>query len=436
MEFNNRYGNSPFYDNQQPRRRSLGGFGIAVIVLLTILVAAIVLAVSLRGEYRNDMGVSIEPERTAAPEPTKKPAAAPATPVPGTGIMPPLDGVAPDLSDIATPGFWDNPIPSIFDAVSPSVVGVINYTTQTFGKREILDIYGSGSGFVISSEGYILTNAHVVADAEKITVLLDSGEEVEAALIGADNETDVAVLRVDRRDLVPLAVGNSDDMRVGEFVIAIGNPLDSERLANTTTFGVISAKAREITIDGHTNTYLQTDAAINFGNSGGPLLNMRGEVIGMNSAKSITAGFDEYGNAVSAEGIGFALPINAVCTIMERLITEGSIERPAVGITVYTLTEAVAAEMELPLSSGIYVASVVTDGPASRAGVCAGDIILSANGRTITEQAELIAVINECSVGDSIRLEIFRNGDTFYCDILLADKNQMDFNTIDPLPAD
>ena len=225
-------------------------------------------------------------------------------------------------------------------------------------------------------------------------------------------------------------------MRVGEFVIAIGNPLDSERLANTTTFGVISAKAREITIDGHTNTYLQTDAAINFGNSGGPLLNMRGEVIGMNSAKSITAGFDEYGNAVSAEGIGFALPINAVCTIMERLITEGSIERPAVGITVYTLTEAVAAEMELPLSSGIYVASVVTDGPASRAGVCAGDIILSANGRTITEQAELIAIINECSVGDSIRLEIFRNGDTFSCDILLADKNQMDFNTIDPLPAD
>lgn len=436
MEYNNNYGNSPFFDNQQPRRRGLGGFGIAVIVLLTILAAAIVLAVSLRDGYPGDMGASFWPEQTAAPEPTKKPTVAIATPVPGTYDMPSLDGVAPDLSDIATPGFWNNPIPSIFDAVSPSVVGVVNYTTQTFGKKDMLAIYGSGSGFIISSEGYVLTNAHVVADAEKITVLLGSGEEVEAALIGADNETDVAVLKIEQQQLVPLAVGDSDGMRVGEFVIAIGNPLDSERLANTTTFGVISASAREITIDGHTNTYLQTDAAINFGNSGGPLLNMKGEVIGMNSAKSITAGFDEYGNPVSAEGIGFALPINTVCSIMERLITEGGIERPAVGITVYTLTEAVAAEMGLPMSTGIYVASVVADGPASRAGVRTGDIILSANGRTITEQAELIAIINECGVGDKILLEVYRNGETISCEMTLADKNQMDFNAIDPEPAE
>lgn len=436
MEYNNNYGNSPFFDNQQPRRRGLGGFGIAVIVLLTILAAAIVLAVSLRDGYPGDMGASLWPEQTAAPEPTKKPTVAIATPVPGTYDMPSLDGVAPDLSDIATPGFWNNPIPSIFDAVSPSVVGVVNYTTQTFGKKDMLAIYGSGSGFIISSEGYVLTNAHVVADAEKITVLLGSGEEVEAALIGADNETDVAVLKIEQQQLVPLAVGDSDGMRVGEFVIAIGNPLDSERLANTTTFGVISASAREITIDGHTNTYLQTDAAINFGNSGGPLLNMKGEVIGMNSAKSITAGFDDYGNPVSAEGIGFALPINTVCAIMEQLITEGAIERPAVGITVYTLTEAIAAEKGLPLSTGIYVAGVVADGPASRAGVRAGDIILSANGRTLAEQNELIAIINACGVGDKILLEIYRNGETISCEMTLADKNQMDFNAIDPEPAE
>lgn len=433
MEFNNRYS---FPDERRNRRRGLGGFGITVIVLLVILTALLVLAITLRGGYSRELEnggrVTPPPHITATPDSTERfPSMPVATPIPGNHDMPALDGVAPDLSDIA-PGFMNNPIPDIFDAVSPSVVGVVNYTTQSFGGRRMLSIYGSGSGFIVSSEGYILTNAHVIEDAEEITVLLSTGEEVPASIIGADNETDVAVLKVEHDGLIPMAIGNSDGVRVGEFVIAIGNPLDTDRLANTTTFGVISARAREITIDGHTNTYLQTDAAINFGNSGGPLLSMSGEVIGMNSAKSITAGYDEYGNAVSAEGIGFALPINTVCEIMELLITEGSIERPAIGITVYTLTEAIAAEMDLPLSAGICVASVVKDGPASRAGLRAGDIILSANGRSIAEQAELIAIINECGIGDTITVEIYRDGDTITCEILLADKNQMDFNDVEP----
>ena len=436
MEYNGQY---PFPQGGRPRRRRIGGFGIAVIVLVAVLAVLLVLSVVLRGErflnwedWEDWEAALPTPGSPAGPEPTQSAPGLPTvTPVPGGHDMPELDGVAPELEDIE-PWLQANPIPDIFDAVSPSVVGVINYTTQSFGERRMLSIYGSGSGFIVSSEGYILTNAHVIEGAEEITVLLSAGEEVPATLIGADNETDVAVLKVEQAGLVPVAIGNSDDVRVGEFVVAIGNPLDTDRLANTTTFGVISASAREITIDGHTNTYLQTDAAINFGNSGGPLINMHGEVVGMNSAKSITAGYDEYGNAVSAEGIGFALPINTVCEIMELLVTEGSIERPAVGITVYTLTEAIAAQMDLPLSSGVYVDSVVAGGPASRAGLRAGDIILSANGLEITEQSQLIDMINDCAIGDTIVVEVYQSGETLTCEIVLEDKNQMDFDEVDP----
>lgn len=433
MEFNGQY---PFPQGERPRRRRIGGFGITVIVLVAVLAVLLVLSVVLRGErflnWRDWEAAFPTPGFPTGPEPTQPAPTLPAsTPVPGGRDMPELDGVAPELEGIE-PWLQANPIPDIFDAVSPSVVGVINYTTQMFGERRMLSIYGSGSGFIVSSEGYILTNAHVIEGAEEITVLLSTGEEVPAALIGADNETDVAVLKVEHAGLLPVAIGNSDDVRVGEFVVAIGNPLDTDRLANTTTFGVISASAREITIDGHTNTYLQTDAAINFGNSGGPLLNMRGEVVGMNSAKSITAGYDEYGNAVSAEGIGFALPINTVREIMELLVTEGGIQRPAVGITVYTLTEAIAAQMDLPLSSGVYVDSVVAGGPASRAGLRAGDIILSANGQAITEQSQLIDMIGGCAIGDTIVVEVYRSGETLTCEIVLEDKNQMNFDEVDP----
>jgi serine protease Do len=432
MEFNNQSQYQYPYPDGRRRRRGLGGFGITVIVLVFVLVVLLALVIALRGGGAYDPEVS-----TATPTPeaglpgATEPPVSVATPLPGGHEMPALDGVPPDLADVPQ-FFLNNPIPDIFDAVSDSVVGVVNYTTQQIGRRRMLAIYGSGSGFIVSSEGYILTNAHVIEDAEEITVLLANGEEVEAALIGFDEETDVAVLKVEHEGLVPMALGDSDAVRVGEFVVAIGNPLDTSSLANTTTFGVISAHAREITIDGHTNTYLQTDAAINFGNSGGPLLNMNGEVIGMNSAKSITAGYDEYGNMVSAEGIGFALPINAVREIMELLVTEGHIERPAVGISVLTLTEVIAAELDLPVSSGVYVDSVVAGGPASQAGVLAGDVIISANGQALTDRSEFMEIIEASHIGDTIAVEVYRNGETLRLDIVLGDKGAMDYEIVDP----
>ena len=283
MEFNNQSQYQYPYPDGRRRRRGLGGFGITVIVLVFVLVVLLALVIALRGGGAYDPEVS-----TATPTPeaglpgATEPPVSVATPLPGGHEMPALDGVPPDLADVPQ-FFLNNPIPDIFDAVSDSVVGVVNYTTQRIGERRMLAIYGSGSGFIVSSEGYILTNAHVIEDAEEITVLLANGEEVEAALIGFDEETDVAVLKVEHEGLVPMALGDSDAVRVGEFVVAIGNPLDTSSLANTTTFGVISAHAREITIDGHTNTYLQTDAAINFGNSGGPLVNQAGQVVGINT---------------------------------------------------------------------------------------------------------------------------------------------------------
>lgn len=429
------------YQDMGSEKRSRG-FGILVLILFVVLIAAIVCLgillyrdgammledlfpknFSFEYHFESDGSAEALPEATVTPIPNPNPTA---TPRPEDREMPVLDGQAPMLY----PGVTANTIPDVFDAVAPSVVGVCNYVVLPFAGQEMMQLYGSGTGFIVSSEGYVLTNAHVVEDAQRVTVQLPSGEELDATIIGMDEDTDVAVLKVDHPGLKALALGDSDAVRVGEFVLAIGNPLDAELLTNTLTYGIVSAIGREVNIDGHTNTYLQTDAAINYGNSGGPLLNLNGEVIGMNSAKTITAGYDAYGNPVSAEGIGYALPINTVVEIMELLIEHGTIERPAVGITVYTLTEAMAAELGVP--QGVYIESIVKGGPASRAGLRAGDVILSANGRDITEQNELIAIINECSIGDTIELRIHRKGEELTCKIELSNKAAMDFEDVEP----
>ena len=325
-----------------------------------------------------------------------------------------------------TPAEIYNPIPDIFDAVSPGVVGVLNYGELAVGEEKILSVYGTGTGFIVSTDGYVLTNAHVVENAAAVSVRLSNGSEIDAKVIGADKETDVAVLRIDAAGLTPLPCGDSDAVRVGEFCLAIGNPVDSERLANTLTFGIISATAREVTIDSYTNVYLQTDAAINFGNSGGPLLNLRGEVIGINSAKSITAGYDSLGNPVAAEGIGFALPINSVLRIMEELILNGSIRRPGVGITVSTVTDEMAKKEGVPY--GAYVESIVPGAPADIGGVRPGDIITAIDGKEVREHSELVTAVKEHRIGDVIELRIWRGGETLTLRIELANKTEMDFD--------
>ncbi len=427
-------------EHRTSRKKGLGAFGAVVIALVCILGLLIVGGLLLLGNGRvtisaSSSSVAEKPEppvRTEQPAQSSPsisivPAETPSptsTPTADDRVMPELDGKAPLL----TPEN-ESRIPDIFEAVSPSVVGVINYKLQNVQGHDMMAIYGTGSGFIVSTEGYILTNAHVVEEAQKVTVLLPEGEEVEAKIIGEDKETDVAVIKISKEGLKAISLGDSDKVRVGEFVLAIGNPLDLETLSNTLTFGILSATNREITIDGHTNEYLQTDAAVNFGNSGGPLLNMNGEVIGMNSAKTMNAGTDEYGNPLDVEAIGFAIPINSVKTIMGKLITDGTIDRPAVGITVLTLTDVMAAQ--LGVKDGVYVQSVVKGGPADLAGMKAGDVILKVNGREIKAKEELVAVINESQIGDTIELEIDRMGETVKCNIQLGNKTTMDFNDVE-----
>lgn len=442
MEHNGFYSSDPSYGKH---REGKGGnaFATIVIIIVTVLLALLVTGLFWPSLLGGDEAVLTQPlatptpQLTATPEPQNAEATVPpetgapseATPTPAVTSedreMPQLDGITPNL-----PGTVDNPIPDIYDAVSPGVVGVLNYANMTnaFGK-ESMELYGSGTGFAVSSEGYILTNAHVVEGADKLTVkVFGEDEERDATLIGSDTETDIAVLKVEDITLQPLVLGDSDQVRVGEYVLAIGNPLSTDELANTITFGIISATSRDVTIDNYTNTYLQTDAAINFGNSGGPLINMAGEVIGVNSAKTITAGYDEMGNAVSAEGIGFALPINQVKKIMEILITKGYVERPGIGVTVATIDEQTAEENGVPV--GALVESVVKDRPADKAGVLAGDIIVEANGKEITTHEELVNVVLGCIIGDELTVKVYRDGEYLDLTIVIGNKSDMDFNDI------
>ncbi len=439
MEHNGYYTSDPRYKKDHEDRGGNVFAGVVitiVIVLLALLITGLLwprlfgnvnpdefIIAATPSPQASDDGIvppTSSQEATATPQPTATPM------VPDQArMMPDLDGIAPML-----PGMVDNPIPDIYDAVSPGVVGVLNYVqVQTEKGGSIDQLYGSGTGFVVSSEGYILTNAHVVDGAHKVTVkVFGEEEERDATVIGSDTETDIAVLKVEGAQLQPLKLGDSDAVRVGEYVLAIGNPLSTDELANTITFGIVSATKREVTIDNYTNTYLQTDAAINFGNSGGPLINLNGEVVGINSAKTITAGYDELGNAVSAEGIGFALPINQVQKIMKVLITKGFIERPGIGVTVSTVDAAVAQELEIPI--GAYVESVVKGRPADLAGVLAGDIITEANGTAISTHQQLVGIVLGCMIGDELQIKVYRDGAYLDITIVIGNKTEMDFDDV------
>ena len=309
-------------------------------------------------------------------------------------------------------------IPDVVDAVSPSVVGILNYQNKT-GKSEPA-LAGSGSGFIFTENGYVITNQHVVAGAVQLKVSLSNGETVEAKLIGADKQTDVAVLKIEAAGLKALPIGDSSKVRVGEFVLAIGDPISADELSGSVTFGIVSALSRDINIEGFVNEYLQTDAAVNPGNSGGPLINMRGEVIGVTSAKYTSAGVDEYGQTISSEGIGFALPINNVMEIAQSIIKDGPTVRPGIGVTIVTYNEATAS-IKVP---GVYIYSVTEDGPAEKAGVKKGDRLVALNGAELT-QDEFVEAIRATHVGDEVVLTVERVGETIDITVVIGDMNQM-----------
>ena len=310
-------------------------------------------------------------------------------------------------------------IPDVVEAASQSVVGIVQYRTNyRTGK---LEASGGGSGFFVSENGYILTNAHVVSGAEEVDVLFRDGSSETALVLGADVTTDVAVLKVEGENYPALPIGDSNALRVGEYVIAIGNPISTYEFYGTVTFGVISGTAREINVEGFVNTYLQTDAAINFGNSGGPLINMSGQVIGMNCAKSLVAGYDSRGNAVSAEGIGFALPIQSVIDIANVILREGNLVRPGIGVQIRTVDKETAEANNVPV--GCYIETVTKGTPAEIAGLKAGDIITKADDLVVTQNDDVVDYVRSRNVGDIVTFTVYREGAYLTIDVTVGDMN-------------
>jgi serine protease Do len=266
---------------------------------------------------------------------------------------------------------------------------------------------GSGSGFIVSPDGYILTNNPVVEGAEVVTVRLLDRREFKAKVIGTDANTDVAVVKIDAKGLPPISLGNSDDARVGEWVLAIGNPL-GEGLTFTVTSGIVSAKGRALQGlpgrgQGSIQDFIQTDAAINPGNSGGPLVSVRGEVIGINSAIASETGF--------YSGYGFAIPINLARTVMNQLIETGAVHRAALGVSIDNVTLNDAAYVGLPEIRGVVVKDIPSsDSPAKAAGILPGDVIIAVDGKPVERVGQLQQVIGFRKPGDVVKVEVARKG--------------------------
>jgi serine protease Do len=277
----------------------------------------------------------------------------------------------------------------------------------------------SGSGFIISEDGYVLTNQHVIEGATRIVVTLNDGERYDAKVVGTDRTIDLALLKIDPggKKLPALPLGDSDKLQVGEWVIAIGNPIE---LQNTVTVGVVSGKGRRVpvgSIDAGLARFIQTDAAINFGNSGGPLLDVRGRVVGINTA--ILRG--EVLSPV-VEGIGFAIPINEARAAAEQLRASGSVERGFLGITMnpQDITEEAKEYYRLPDTNGVIVAGVEPRGPAAKAGIERGDIIRKVNGEPVRDSQDLLDKIASRRPGERVELEVFRDGRSFQVTVTLG----------------
>lgn len=314
----------------------------------------------------------------------------------------------------------------IVDKLLPSVVGIESKFTVTgmsnnngfffgFGGSSQPSEYkatGTGTGVVLTEDGYIVTNAHVIYDSENgggkadsVSVILDDDESYDAEIIGYDTDCDIAVLKIEAKGLTAAEFGDSDSLRLGESVIAIGNPLGFD-LKDTVTGGMISGLDRNITINDKAMTLIQTDAAINSGNSGGPLINKYGQVIGINSSKMSSS----WGsNEASIEGIGFAIPSNEVSDIVDDIMEYGYVTgKPQLGISCQDVTQSISQMYDMPV--GVYVISVTEDSAADKAGLQKGDIITAIDGDEVTTTEELNAKKNKHSAGDEVELTISRDG--------------------------
>ncbi|MGB6168478.1 MAG: HhoA/HhoB/HtrA family serine endopeptidase [Geitlerinemataceae cyanobacterium] len=325
--------------------------------------------------------------------------------VPTNFVTDVVDRVGAAVVRIDTQRNVSNPIAQQFD--DPVFRQFFGNRVPQMPDRQVQS--GTGSGFILEAGGQIVTNAHVVDGADTVTVTLKDGRSMMGKVVGRDAVTDVAVVQIEAEDLPTVTLGDSDRLQPGEWAIAIGNPLG---LDSTVTTGIISATGRsssQVGVPDKRVNFIQTDAAINPGNSGGPLLNQAGEAIGMNTA--IIQG---------AQGLGFAIPIDTVRQIAEQLVANGKVEHPYLGIQMVGLTPEIQENINNNPSSGITVnedkgvliVRVIADSPAARAGLRTGDAIQKINGQTVNQADEVQAIVNDIQVGNSVSLELRRDGKT------------------------
>ena len=302
----------------------------------------------------------------------------------------------------------------VYAANVNSTVGITTSVTTNFWGYQSTSA-ASGSGFIISDDGYILTNFHVIEDSDSISVSMYNGDSYEADLIGYDESNDIAVLKIEAEGLAPVILGDSDNLNVGDSVVAIGNPLGE--LTFTLTSGAISAKDREVTFSNNMSmNLLQTDCAINSGNSGGALFNLYGEVIGVTNAKYSTSS----SSSASIDNIGFAIPINSIMNIVESIIEKGYISKPYIGISVLDIS---AETQSYGIPAGAAIQAVSEDGPAAQAGLQKGDVITAVDGKTMTSK-ELVSYIGEASVGQEMVFSIYRQGEELEITVYVGEQIQ------------
>lgn len=309
----------------------------------------------------------------------------------------------------------NTPAVRVAKTVGPAVVGITNKAVAHDIFNRTFETEGVGSGVIFRNDGYIITNNHVIAGAKEIIVSLSDGNSVNGTLIGTDEMTDIAVVKVDVKDLPTAELGDSDEVVVGEPAIAIGNPMGLE-FQGSVTVGVISALNRTLELNDRRVTLFQTDAAISPGNSGGALVNADGEVIGINSAKLATTG---------VEGMGFAIPINTVKAIVNELMDKGYVSRPYLGVTIFDKPTAARYGYQLSIEKGVYIFQVGLDSPAGRAGFQRGDIILSIDGKEVNSVSDVRNAIAAHKIGDRIKVLIDREGRQETIEVTLEELPQM-----------
>lgn len=327
----------------------------------------------------------------------------------------------PNNGQSTTPNTGSSNLADVIDSVMPSVVSI---TTTQYAQRAGTEVAsGYGSGFVYSADGLIATNNHVVEGAGRIYVTLNGDEQqYEAEVVATDSYSDLAILKIDKTGLTPVKFGSSSSLRLGDTVFVIGSPYNG-LFANSVSSGIVSGLHREMVLNSATQTFIQTDAAVNPGNSGGPMFNANGELVGIITRKSMLS--TVTGETTSIEGIGFAIPSDVASPVLEQLAQGQQVPHSGIGIMGSSLTE--QGKQAYNVENGIYVASVSKGGPAEKAGLEVGDIITKLDGQAIGSMDEMIQLMESKNIGDTITLTYVRDGQENTATVTIGDKTQMSF---------